>query len=70
VSHPYAIGDFNFDVIVIDDFGDLGNQAAIGHDGVASPQGFDHGLMLFHLLLLRPQDQEIHDHDDQDQRHE
>src|SRR5690348_15827147 len=70
VSDPHAIGNFNFDMIVIDDFGDFGDQTAIGHDGVASPQGFDHRLMLFHLLLLGPQDQEIHDDDDQDQRHE
>src|SRR6516164_6299795 len=32
VSHAYAIGNFNFDMIVIYDLGDLGDQTAIGDD--------------------------------------
>src|SRR6476620_7059195 len=68
LAHAHAVGDLHFDLVVVDDLGDLADKPTVGHNGIAAPQRFDHGLMLLHPLLLRAQDQEIHDHDDQDQR--
>src|SRR5579859_5115337 len=70
VADPHAIGDFDLDVVVVHDLGDLADQAAVGHHGIAAAQRLDHFLMLLHFALLRPQDQKIHDHHDEDQRQE
>ena len=37
---------------------------------VAAAQRLDHRLVILHLLLLRPDHQEVHDDEDQDDRHE
>ena len=68
--HPDASfwGNFNFD-FCIPDFGDLADQSSLGDNRVAACERFDHRLVLFHFLLLRADQQEIHDHEDQDQWH-
>src|SRR3546814_5407618 len=45
----------------------LADQTAAGHDLVALLPGIDLGLMLLHLLLLRTDQQEIEDNEDEDQ---
>ena len=44
---------FDFDLIVFLDLADLADQPALGDHLIAAPQPVDHGLMLFHLLLLK-----------------
>ena len=39
-----------------------------GNDLITPAHGRDHRLMFLHLLLLRPDQQEIHDREDQDER--
>ena len=58
-----------FDIFVAD-AGDLADDAALGHDLIAPAQTGHHGLMFLRLLLLRADEQKIHDREDQDQRHE
>src|SRR5580693_6672558 len=70
LPHPYAVGDLDFDLVVVHHLGDLADETAVGDHGVAAAQRLDHLLMPLHPLLLRAEDQEIHDHDDQYQRHE
>src|SRR5271154_3253760 len=70
LPHLYAVGDLDLDLVVVDHLGDLADETAVGHHGIAAAQRLDHGLVLLGPLLLRTQHQEIHDHDDQDQRHQ
>src|SRR5579863_547305 len=70
LPHPHAVGDFDLDLVVVHDLGDLADETAIGNHGIAAAQRLDHLLMLLHLALLRAQDQEVHNHDDQNKRHE
>ena len=56
------------DLAVVDDLGDLADQAAGGHDRVATAQVGNHFLMLLHPLALRPDDQEIHDRKNRHER--
>src|SRR5580692_4229373 len=70
LPHPHAVGDFDLDLVVVHHLGDLADETAIGHHAVAAAQSLDHLRVPLHPLLLGPQDQEIHDHDDQYQRHE
>ena len=44
------------------------DEAAIGDDRVVPAHGLDQRLVILDPLLLRPQDQEVHDHEDQDER--
>src|ERR1700730_16307622 len=60
-----AVGYLDLDLIVVDDLRDLTDQPAIGHHGIAAAKRLDHRLVLLHALLLRTQDQKIHNHDDQ-----
>src|SRR4051812_14755864 len=59
-----AVGDLELDLVVVDDLGHFADQAALGDDGVAATDVLDQVGMLFDLLLLRSQNQEIHDHED------
>ena len=68
LPHAHAVGDLDLDLVVVDHLGDLADQPAGGDDGVAAAHVLDHLLVLLHPLLLRPQDQEIHDDEDQDER--
>src|SRR5579862_3019899 len=69
---PYAdaVGNLNLDLFVVRHLRYLADEAAVGHDDIPAAQAFHHLLMLLHALLLRTQDQEIHDHDDQNKRRE
>jgi hypothetical protein len=68
LPHPDPVGDFEFDLVVVDHFRDLADEATRRHHGVAAPDVlYEFGVVL-HLLLLRPQNQEIHDHKDQGER--
>ena len=68
LANAHVVRDLDFDLVVVDHLGDLADEPAIGDDGVAAPYVLDHFLMRLHALLLRAQDQEIHDHEDQDER--
>src|ERR1700684_2178085 len=37
LPHPHSVGDFDFDLIVVDDLRHLADQTAIAHHGVAAP---------------------------------
>ena len=63
----YTLGNFNFHIIVINHFRNLSDYAAASNDSVIAADGCQHGFTLFGLLTLRPQDQEIHDHEDQNE---
>ena len=64
-----ALSDLDGDFVILD-VGDLADDPALGHHLVATLQFSDHITLFLHALLLRAQDQEIHDHEDQDQRNE
>src|SRR5580704_9731709 len=66
--HADAVRNFDLDLVVVRHLRDLADEAAVGDDDIAPAQRLHHVLMLLHLLLLRPQDQEVHDHDDQNER--
>src|SRR5262249_13901909 len=68
LAHSHAVRDFHLDLVVVDDLGDLAHQPAGGNDSIAAAQVLDQLLVLLGPLLLRPQDQEIHDHEDQHER--
>ena len=62
--------EFDLDLVVVDDLRHLGDEAAGGDDRVAAADRLDHFLMRLGPLLLRPQDQEIHDHENDRERGE
>src|SRR5580698_5740761 len=70
LPHPHAVGDLDLDLVVVHHLGDLADEAAIGHHAVAAAQRLDHLLMPLHPLLLRAQNQKVHDHNNQYQWHE
>ena len=45
-------------------------EEAVGQDQLHAAQGLDHRAVFLQLFLLRADDQEVHDPDDQDQRDE
>ena len=53
---------------IVDDLGDLADDAAIGDHRVAAPDRLQHLLAPLRLLALRAQDEEIHDDEDEDER--
>jgi hypothetical protein len=59
-----ALRDLDLD-LVVDDLGDPAADAAGGDDLVALLDRGDHRLVLLHPLLLRPDHQQIEDHEDQ-----
>lgn len=67
-AHLDAIGHFDLDFVVILDLDHLADDATLGDHLIATAQGLDHGLMLFDLFLLRADQQEVHDREDQDER--
>src|SRR5262249_14431477 len=58
----------DLDLIVVDHLGDLADESTGGNDGIAAAQVFDQFLVFLRALLLRPQDQKIHDDEDQNER--
>src|SRR5436190_15461650 len=62
LPHADAVGDFDLDLVVVNHFGDFADQAAGGDDRVPAPHVLDHFLMRLHPLLLRAQNEEIHDY--------
>ena len=63
-------GDLDLDSSPSLDLGDLADDAAAGDDRVAARDCDQHLAVLLHLLLLRPNDQEVEDDEDQDERHQ
>lgn len=49
--------------------GHLADDPALGQNLVTAPKRLDHRLVFLHLFLLRADQQEIHDREDQDQWH-
>jgi hypothetical protein len=68
LPYPDAIRDFELDLVVVHHLGDLSDETARGDDGVAATDILHQLVMLFRLLLLRTDDQEIHDNEDQRER--
>ena len=60
-----VLGDFHRHVVVVE-LGDAADHAGLGHDFVAFLQGFEHGLVFLHFLLLRANQQEPEEHEDDD----
>ena len=57
-----TLGDFYLDfVTVFLDLGDLAHNPALGNNLITAAQCLDHSFMFFHLLLLGPDHQKIHD---------
>src|SRR5262249_31318177 len=67
LAHAHTVRDLHLDLVVADDFDDLAHQPPGGNDPVTAPQVLHQLLVLLGPLLLRPQDQKIHDHEDQDE---
>src|SRR3972149_1788556 len=61
LANAHVVRNLDFDLVVVDYLGDLADEPAIGDDGVATPHVLDHLLMRLPPLLLRTQDQEIHE---------
>src|ERR1700704_6266791 len=68
LPHPDSVRDFQFGLVVVDHFCHFADQAARRHHGVAAADVLHQFGVVLHLLLLRPQNQEIHDHEDQRER--
>src|SRR5208337_554871 len=64
-----AVGDFN-PQFSLGDAHDLSDDPTRSHHGVATLDRIDHRLVLFHALLLRPENQEIENAEYQNQREE
>src|SRR3954465_7867364 len=62
---PHAVGDLDLELRVVRRLRDLADDAAGRHHRVAPPHVLDQLLMLLHPPLLRPDDQEPHDHKDE-----
>src|SRR5436190_19718708 len=69
-AHARVVGNLHLDLVVVAHLGDLADDAAGGDDGVAAAQVGDHLAVLLHLLLLRPQEQQVEDHEHQQDRHQ
>lgn len=67
-AHLHAFGQLNFQFVVIFDLYNLTDQATLGHNLVTATQRRHHCLVILDLLLLRPDQQEVHDHEDQNKR--
>src|SRR5262245_3573922 len=67
LAHAHPVRDLHLDLIVVDHLGHLADQPAGSNDRVAAAQVLDQLLVVLRALLLRPQDQEIHDDEDQDE---
>ena len=72
LEHPdlNVVGDLDQHLAVVLDLGDLADQAAGGDHGVAALDRGNHRLVRLHPLLLRPDDQEIEDTEQQDERYQ
>ena len=63
-----AIRDLNVELVVFVYLDDLAVKPALRDDLITLAQSRNHRLMLFDLFLLRPDQEKIHDREDQDQR--
>src|SRR5215510_1920646 len=70
LPHAYAVGNLDLDLLLVDHLGNFAHQPPGRNHGVAAAQVLDQVLVLFHPLLLGPQDQEIHQDDDWDHHHQ
>src|SRR5215467_7376118 len=68
LAYTHAVGDLDFDLLVIDDLGNLAHQPSRSNYGVAAAQVLDQVLVLAHPLLLWPDEQEVHHHQDRHHR--
>src|SRR5258708_7527429 len=68
LPHPHAVGDLDLDLIVVHHLGHLSDQSARGDEDVAAAHILHHLLVLLCPLLLRPQDEEIHDDENKAKR--
>ena len=67
--HAHAVGDLDQHLVVADHLGDRADDAAAGDDAVAAPQRARASCAWsFVLLLLRPDQEEIEDDEDQHER--
>src|SRR5579883_1853360 len=69
-AHAHIGRDLDLDFAVIGRLGDLADKAAGRDDRIAAPRALEHLLMLAGAALLRAQDQEIHDRENDDERRE
>ena len=69
-AHFDVLGQFDLKLAVVFDLNNLADQPALGHDLITTAQTRNHRLMFFYLLLLRADQQEIHDREDQNERDE
>src|SRR5215470_4673603 len=61
LPHSHAVGDFDLDLVVVHDLGDLSDQPTRGDECITATHVLNHFLMLLRPLLLGPQNEEIHD---------
>ena len=68
--HPHlcVLGDLDLQFVVVDNLGNLADNAAAGDDRVVAPDRGKHRLTRLHLLALRANDKEIHNDEYQDNR--
>src|SRR6185437_6558024 len=59
--------EFQLDLAVVDGFGDLADEAAARHHDVAALGRLHHQTLLLGALLLRPQNEKVHDDEDDDE---
>src|SRR3954470_6266954 len=60
------VGDLDLNLGIVRHLGDAADNPAGGHDRVAAPDALDQVLVLAGLALLRPDDQDPHDDENQD----
>src|SRR5690606_8590567 len=63
-----AFSNFDLEFVVINDLLNLADNAAASDDGIAATNLRQHFLTLLHLGPLWADDEEVHDHEDQDER--
>src|SRR5690606_20441813 len=65
--HLGSTAKVDLQLVVVDDFRHLTDKPAAGHYRIAAAHSGKHFRSLLHLLALRPDDQEVHDHEDQNE---
>src|SRR5579862_8668050 len=68
LADAHLVRNFDLDLVFVDDFGHLADEPAVGDDGIAAPHVLDHVLMRLGLLLLRAQNQEVHNDENERER--
>jgi len=64
-----ALSDFELDFRFVTNFGNLNDDSTGKHNLIASPDILYHLLMCLGPLLLRANDQEIHNHENKNEWH-